>query len=43
MNGMGLVLLPEILWEKLGDDGAKELVDLINASVKNAKENAEEN
>ncbi|AOQ23069.1 hypothetical protein MTAT_26280 [Moorella thermoacetica] len=39
---MGLVLFPEVLREKLGDDGAKELVDLINASSKNARENAEE-
>jgi len=42
VNGMGLVLFPEVLREKLGNDGAKELVELINASIKNAKENVEE-
>ncbi|SHE96038.1 Protein of unknown function [Desulfofundulus australicus DSM 11792] len=35
---MNIVLLPEILRQKLGDDGAKELVDIINASIKNARE-----
>lgn len=35
---MGIVLLPEILRQKLGEDGARELVNLLNASAKNNKE-----
>ncbi|MGI9953563.1 hypothetical protein V3F56_14555 [Moorellaceae bacterium AZ2] len=35
---MGIVLLPEVLRQKLGEDGARELVNLLNASAKNSKE-----
>jgi hypothetical protein len=32
---MSIILFPELLRQKLGEDGAKELVELINASVTN--------
>ncbi|MDR9785845.1 MAG: hypothetical protein RJR37_00940 [Peptococcaceae bacterium MAG4] len=35
---MNIILLPEVLKQKLGDDGAKEFVNLLNESVKAAKE-----
>lgn len=36
---MTVILMPEVLRQKLGDDGAKEFVNLLNESVKAAKEN----
>lgn len=36
---MGIIVLPEVLRQKLGDDGAREFVNLLNDSVKAAKEN----
>jgi hypothetical protein len=34
---MSLVIMPKILQEKLGDDGAEELVKIINASIDASK------
>ena len=42
MNGVNIVLLPEVLRQKLGDEGAKELVDIINVSIKTAREHFNE-
>ncbi|MGB9662896.1 MAG: LA_3696 family protein [Moorellaceae bacterium] len=39
---MSIVLLPEVLRQKLGEDGARELVNLLNASAKNHKEDTVE-
>ncbi|MGB9886490.1 MAG: LA_3696 family protein [Moorellales bacterium] len=36
---MDIVVMPEVLREKLGEQGARELVNLLNSSVKNLKEN----
>ncbi|MGB9860407.1 MAG: LA_3696 family protein [Moorellaceae bacterium] len=36
------LLLPEVLRQKLGEDGARELVNLLNASAKNNKEDTVE-
>ncbi len=33
---MSIILFPELLRQKLGEDGAKELVEVINTSVTNA-------
>jgi len=32
---MTVILMPEVLRQKLGDDGAKEFVNLLNESLKN--------
>lgn len=42
MNGMDIIVLPETLREKLGNQGAKDLVDLLNVSVRSLKENLSE-
>ncbi|BCV24050.1 MAG TPA: hypothetical protein GXX50_02530 [Firmicutes bacterium] len=35
---MGVLLLPETLRQRLGEDGARDLVELVNASLASAKE-----
>lgn len=42
VDSMAVVLVPEILREKLGAEAAKELIDLINASARAAKESMTE-
>jgi len=43
VNGMAEILyVPETLRMKLGEDGVKELVDLLNRTAKNIKGNLEE-
>lgn len=37
MSNMSVILLPETLRQKLGDQGAKELVELINNATQNTK------
>lgn len=37
MSDMSVILLPETLRQKLGDQGAKELVELINNATQNTK------
>jgi hypothetical protein len=37
-----ILVIPETLRAKLGDDGAKDLVELINQSYKNLKDNFNE-
>lgn len=37
MSDMSIILLPETLRQKLGDQGAKELVELINNATQNTK------
>jgi len=37
-----ILIIPETLRAKLGDDGAKDLVELINQSYKNLKDNFNE-
>lgn len=39
---MGVTLLPEGLRSKLGEEAAKELVNLINSSAQGAKDDARE-
>lgn len=39
VNGVDIIVLPEVLREKLGEQGARELVHLFNASVKSLREN----
>lgn len=39
MSSMSVILLPENLRSKLGEQAAKELVDLINDTTKNTKQN----
>lgn len=38
MSSMGIVFVPESLRVKLGDEALKELIELINSSIKNAKQ-----
>ena len=40
MSSMGIVLMPENLRLKLGEEAARELIDLINNSIKDAKSDA---
>lgn len=35
---MSVLLLPETLRQRLGEDGARDLVELVNASLASAKE-----
>lgn len=35
---VGVLLLPETLRQRLGEDGARDLVELVNASLASAKE-----
>lgn len=43
MNSMSsVILLPEVLRQKLGDQGAKELVDLINNATAGTKQDVME-
>jgi len=37
VSDMSIILLPETLRQKLGDQGAKELVELINNATQNTK------
>lgn len=39
---MNIILLPEILRQKLGDEGAKEFVEILNANSKASKDSISE-
>ena len=42
VSSINIVLLPEILRQKLGEDGAKEFVEILNANSRANKENVSE-